>query len=107
MIKLEGTMWLLLLMSNQWIFVTPEIDKLTVVCNELSSPQTLMIQKKVKLSLRKNCKAYNANTVIYENTVIETNVTLDFVPRVDLNFDCCVSFEKNMKPLRKYHYEFL
>ena len=40
-------MWLPLLMSNLWIFLSPKVDKLTVMCNELSSPQTLIILKKV------------------------------------------------------------
>ena len=36
MVKLEETLWLPLLRSNQWILVAPEAYKLTVVCNELA-----------------------------------------------------------------------
>ena len=95
MIKLQETMGLPLLMSNQGIFVTPKVVKLTVVCNESTSPRTLIIENTGKLTLKKNCKAYNANTVIYANTVLETNITMDFIPKVDLNFYCCLNFEKH------------
>jgi hypothetical protein len=56
--KLSKTFWIPLYMSNQWLFVTPEIETFTILCPQGTS--TVKLQKEGRLSLKPECKGYSA-----------------------------------------------
>ena len=92
-IKLQETLWIPSYMSNEWLFTFPTPDKLTIVCDDDKS-QFLTVENTGKLKLNKKCKLFNSNIVIYASTIITSNKTDDFMPLVELQFDCCFDFEK-------------
>jgi hypothetical protein len=84
---LSNTLWVTLHMSNEWLFVTPQMETFTVLCAQGTT--TFKLQKEGKLSLRDGCKGYSSHVTLYAISTIETNVTNDYVPSAPINFDNC------------------
>jgi hypothetical protein len=97
-LKLKHTLWIPLHLSNEWLYVAPESETLTVLCPEETT--TLKIQTKGKLTLNAGCKGYTSYVTLYSMSAITTNLTTDYVPSAPVDFDCCfedverVNFEK-------------
>ena len=92
--SLDKTFWIPLYLSNEWLFIAPKQDKITVLCGERSTH--LNIEKEGKLALKQNCKAYSSYVTLYAMTTLSTNNTSDFMPSVSIDFDCCFNIEKSL-----------
>jgi hypothetical protein len=90
MIALRYTYWIPLQQSNQWLYTSPVDERVTVLCDD-DVPVYVHAIGRGKLSLKPRCKAYTAHVTLYASTKLTTvsNVTKDFLPELDLNFDCC------------------
>ena len=85
--KIRKTYWLPLLLSNQWLYVTPEPEKLSTICNE--NFNQINIQEIGKLTFQQGCKAYTSSVTLYAMTTITKNVSNGFFPKVPMDFGCC------------------
>jgi hypothetical protein len=85
--KLRQTFWILLHMSRQWLFVTPQKETLTVLCPQETT--TLNLQKEGKLTLKPGCKSYSSYITLHAVSTITTNVTNDCIPSAPVDFNCC------------------
>ena len=90
--SLEKTFWIPLYLSNEWLFVAPKQDKITVLCGEKSNQ--VIIVNEGKLMLKQNCKAFSSYVTLYAITTVTTNVSTDFMPSVPIDFDCCFNIDK-------------
>jgi hypothetical protein len=79
-------------MSNQWLYVAPEPEKLSVLCNE--NVKQVDVRKRGKLTLQPGCKAYTSYVTLYAMSTTLRNISNDFFPTVPMDFDCCLMFEK-------------
>jgi hypothetical protein len=61
--RLSQTLWILLHMSNQWLFVTPQTETLTVLY--LHETVTLKLHKEGKLTLTPGCRGNSSNVTLY------------------------------------------
>jgi hypothetical protein len=100
--KLSTTFWIPLHMSNQWLFVTPEMESFTILCPYETT--TITLQKEGILSLKPGCKGYSAYVTLYAMSILTVNLTNDFIPTVPIDFDCCFDDIQEVKfddiPLR-------
>jgi hypothetical protein len=85
--KLSKTCWIPLHMSNQWLFVTPQIETFNVICPQKTTSLTLL--KEGKLTLKPACKGYSSYITLYAISALTTNSTDDYVPCAPINFNCC------------------
>jgi hypothetical protein len=96
--KLLKTFWIPLHRSNQWLFVTPQIETFTVLCP--GETTTLKLETEGKLTLKPGCKGYSSYVTLYALSTLYTNLTNDYIPSAPIDFDCCfedlekVDFEK-------------
>jgi hypothetical protein len=90
--KLTKTYWIPLQMSNQWLYVAPEPEKLSVLCN--TSVKQIDIKERGRLTLQSGCKAYTSYVTLYAMSTISKNISNDFLPTIPMNFDCCLTFEE-------------
>jgi hypothetical protein len=91
-IKLTSTYWIPLFLSNEWLFVSPRPEKLSVICDDIT--KQVEIQQRGKLILNQQCKAYTAYVTLYALSIPTVNISHDFVPAIPIDFDCCFIFEK-------------
>ena len=91
-LRLTKTYWIPLSFSNQWLFVTPKPEKLSVICDDTT--KQVEIRQKGKLTLQEQCKAYTTYVTLYAISTNIVNVSQDFVPTIPLDLDCCLTFEK-------------
>lgn len=91
-VKLLKTYWIPLRMSNQWLYVTPEPEVLSVLCNE--NVKQVDILKRGRLTLQPGCKAYTSYITLYAMSTTLRNISNDFLPTVPMNFDCCLMFKE-------------
>jgi hypothetical protein len=92
-LKLSNTLWVPLHMSNEWLFVTPQMETFTVLCAQETT--TLKLQKEGKLSPRNGCEGYSSHVILYAISTIEMDMTSDYVPSAPINFDNCFEDLKN------------
>lgn len=93
--KLSKTFWIPLHLSNQSLFVTPQVETFTDLCPQETT--TLTLRKEGKLSLKPGCKGYTSYITLYAVSTLTTNVTSDYVPAAPVNFDCCFQDLKDVK----------
>jgi hypothetical protein len=79
-------------MSNEWLFVTPQVETFTALCAQEAT--TLKLYNVVKLTLRNGCKGYSSYVTLYAVTTTVMNVTSGYVPSAPINFHNCF---KDMK----------
>jgi hypothetical protein len=79
-------------MSNQWLFVTPQTETLTVLCPQKTA--TLKLQKEGKLTLKPGCKGYSSYVTLYAVSTLTTNLTNDYIPSAPIDFNCFEDTEK-------------
>jgi hypothetical protein len=90
--KITKAYWIPLSFSNQWLFVTPQPEKLSVICDDTT--EQVEIKGKGKLTLRQQCKAYTTYVTLYAISTSTVNVSQDFVPTIPIAFDCCLTFKE-------------
>lgn len=70
-IELNQTLWTQL-NGNEWLFVAPRTDALTILCQK-QEPVDIEILGTGKLQLRNMCKGYGDKILIQAQMVITTN----------------------------------
>jgi hypothetical protein len=91
LLKLK-TYWIPLSLSNQWLFVTPNPEKLSVICDVTKQVE---IKQKGKLTLQQQRKDFTTYVTLYTVSTNIVNVSQDFVHTIPLDFDCCLTFERS------------
>jgi hypothetical protein len=77
--------------DNKWLYVAPQPDVLTVLCSK-QEPSDIEIAGTGKLKLHSACKAYGSRILIQAQTIKTSNNTeKDIIPKLFLEYDCCVS----------------
>jgi hypothetical protein len=98
--KLVKTYWISLYMSNQWLYVVPEPEKLSVLCG--ANVHQIDLNGRGRLTLQPGCKAYTSYVTLYAMLIIIRNVSNDFLPTTPTDFDCCLAFEKTKDSSKQY-----
>ena len=82
-------------MENEWIFVAPKPEVITVLCSK-HEPSDVTLISKEKLKLNNLCKGNVTRILIQAQLTISTNnIDKDIIPRLSLEFDCCEIQGKN------------
>ena len=101
--EINQTIWTQL-DGNEWIFVAPCPDVLTILCLK-QEPSDIEIEGTGKLKLHGSCKAYGARVLIQAQTVVSfNNSEKDIIPSLSLDYDCCSFAGKNVE-LKDIHLE--
>jgi len=101
--EINQTIWTQL-DNNEWLYVAPRPDVLTVLCSK-QEPSDIEIVGTGKLILHNACKAYGARVLIQAQTIMTFNNTeKDVIPPLSLEYDCCTSEGKPAK-LKDFHLE--
>ncbi|PNF33117.1 hypothetical protein B7P43_G15216 [Cryptotermes secundus] len=96
-VEINQTIWTQL-DNNEWLYVAPRPDTLTVLCSG-REPTDLEIVGTGKFKLNNLCKAYGTKVLIQAQMTVETNSTeRDIIPHLFLDADCCQTEGKNCKP---------
>ena len=95
-VELNHTLWTQL-DNNEWVFVAPKSDVLTVLCSK-HEPTDVKLLGTGKLQLNPMCKAYGNRILIQSHSTLVTNRTSkDVIPPISLEYDCCGSEDKTFK----------
>ena len=88
--EINQTIWTQL-NDNEWLYIAPRSDVLTVLCPK-QEPSDIEIIGTGKLILHSTCKAYGSRVLIQAQTVKTSNNTeKDIIPTLSLENDCCIS----------------
>ena len=71
LLNLEFTYWIPLHLSNEWLYVTPDVEIFTVLCGNEKFQITL--QSRGRLSLPPRCKGYSTHTTLYALSTLTHN----------------------------------
>jgi hypothetical protein len=94
--EINQTIWTQL-GDNEWLYVAPRPDILTVLCPKQESSD-IEITGTGKLILHSACKAYGSRVLIQAQTVETFNSTdKDIIPPLSLEYDCCLSEGRTTK----------
>jgi hypothetical protein len=92
--ELNQTVWAQL-DNNEWLFVAPKPEVLTVLCSK-HEPSYVTLIGTGKLKLNNMCKGYGSRLLIQAQLTMSTNYTdTDIIPHLPLKFDCCEVQGKN------------
>lgn len=100
-VKLNDSIWTPL-SQDQWLFVAPKEEGLTILCND-NRPTDVLLKGTGKLTFYGKCKGYGTQVFIQSEQIIRTNVTTeDIVPALNMEVDCCVinSEKRNISELK-------
>lgn len=87
-VELRETLWVQL-DDNEWIYVAPYTEKLTVVCDD-GSPFDVTISNTGKLKFLRICKGYGNKVLIVSQNILSTNSSSkDIIPNIGIDIDCC------------------
>ena len=94
---IPSTLWIPLAFSNEWLYVTPKPERITVVCPEKKN--TYLLENRGKLMLNQKCHGITSKSVLYPITHEEKNNTKDDVfPSIpNWDIDCCISIPQQEK----------
>lgn len=77
--------------SNEWLYVVPKEEGLTVLCGK-DSHKDLVIKGIGKISFFSKCKGYGTRVFIQTDRVIQSNLNKkDVLPELSLNVECCIT----------------
>jgi len=94
--EINRTIWTQL-DDNQWLYVAPRPDALTILCSK-QEPSDMEIEGTGKLRLHSNCKAYGARVLIQAQTAVTfNNSEKDIIPPLSLDYDCCNFVGRSVK----------
>jgi hypothetical protein len=95
-VEITQTVWTQL-DDNEWLYVAPRPEVLTVLCSKHEPSDTETVGTG-KLKLHSACKGYGSRILIQAQTTMSINNTdKDIIPPLSLDYDCCLSEEKNAK----------
>ena len=95
-VDLNHTLWKQL-NWNEWLFVAPVSDFLTVLCSK-HEPMDVKLSGTGKLQLNPMCKVYGSRILIQSHaTIVSNRTSKDIIPPISLEYDCCGSMDKNIK----------
>jgi hypothetical protein len=98
-VELNHTLWQQLF-EDEWLFVAPVVDALTVLCVK-HEPIDLTLIGTGRLQLQPMCKAYGNRMFIHPHaTVVNNHTNKDVIPPLSLEYDCCDSMSKSCKLIR-------
>jgi hypothetical protein len=90
-LPLQQIMWIPLHLSNAWLYVAPQMELFTTVCQD-GQRHSDRLQGRGILVLRQDCKGLGSKSILYPLSHHETNLTKDdILPFVDVNIDCCLT----------------
>ena len=92
--ELNQTVWTQL-ENNEWLFVAPKPEVLTILCSK-HEPSDVTLIGTGKLRLNNMCKGYGSRILIQTELTISTNNSdKDIIPHLPLEFECCEVQGKN------------
>ena len=95
-VELNHTLWQQLF-EDEWLFVAPVVDALTVLCVK-HDPIDVTLIGTGRLQLQPMCKAYGNRMFIDSHaTVVNNHTNKDVIPPLSLEYDCCDSMSKSLK----------
>ena len=95
-IELNHTLWTQL-DNNEWLYVAPKPDVLTVLCSK-HEPTDIKLLGTGKLQLNTMCKAHGSRILIQSHSTLTSKRTSkDVIPPISLEYDCCGSVNQNFK----------
>jgi hypothetical protein len=89
-VELKNTVWVQL-KDNEWIYMAPSIDSITILCNE-QDPTDVVLGGVEKLYINTGCKGYTTTALLQISLTIMGNSTLkggDLLMQIPLQYDCC------------------
>jgi hypothetical protein len=96
-LPLRQIMWIPLYLSNAWLYVAPQMELFTTVCQD-GQRHSDRLQGRGMLVLRQDCKGLGSKSILYPHSHHETNRTKDdILPLVDVNIDCCLTLPEQEK----------
>jgi hypothetical protein len=95
-VELNHTMWTQL-DNNEWLYVAPKSDVLTVLCSK-HEPTDIKLLATGKLQLNSMCKAYGNRIFIQSYSALVSNHTSkDVIPPLSLEYACCGGINNTFK----------
>lgn len=88
-IEMNNTLFIQLETTNTWLYVTPKMEILTVTCIHESSPKDIILKGNGKISIAKNCRGFGNSAILIPQNNINSELSIDFVPKFNINEDCC------------------
>ena len=83
--------------GNEWLFVTPTSDVLTVLCSK-HEPMDVKLLGTGILQRNPMCNAYGNRILIQSHATIVSNCRNNvIIPPMSLEYDCCGGIDKNFK----------
>ncbi|PNF43411.1 hypothetical protein B7P43_G13447 [Cryptotermes secundus] len=96
-LPLRQVIWIPLHLSNAWLYVAPQLELFTTVCQD-GQRHSDRLQGRGILVLRQDCKGLGSKSILYPLSHHETNLTKDdILPLVDVNIDCCLTLPEQEK----------
>jgi hypothetical protein len=96
-LPLRQIMWIPLQLSNTWLYVAPQMELFTTICQD-GQRHSDRLQGRGILVLRQDCKGLGTKSILYPHSRHETNLTKDdILPLVDVNIDCCLTLPEQEK----------
>jgi hypothetical protein len=90
LVHLSHTMWIQL-RSNTWIYFAPDLDTITVLCND-RSPVDVGLKGVGRLQVHPGCKGYGTTAILYGNSNagnVSKQIRGDLISQVPLSYNCC------------------
>lgn len=90
-LPIQQIMWIPLHMSNSWLYVAPQMELFTTVCQN-GQRHSDRLQGRGIITIRNDCKGLGSKSILYPLSHFETNLTKDdIIPFVNVNIDCCLT----------------
>lgn len=86
-VQLSSEIWHKLDNKNQWVFVLPKTNIITISCQNKETFKDISVSGSGILELKPKCKAYTPSTILLANTVYTSNYT-SILPKFDIVNDC-------------------
>jgi hypothetical protein len=89
-VKLSNTVWVQLL-NNEWIYFSPTVDSVTVLCGE-KEPIDVTLKGVGKLHMNSGCKGYSSTALLQTSFTVTNNVSMkggDLLTQIPLQIECC------------------
>ena len=94
-VELNHTLWQQL-HENEWLFVAPALEVLTVLCDK-REPTDVTLSGTGRLRMEPRCKAYGSRVLIQSHVTVSNHTGKDVIPPLSLGYDCCGSVDKKFK----------
>lgn len=90
-LPLQQIMWIPLHLSNAWLYVAPQLELFTTLCQD-GQRHSDRLQGRGILVLRQDCNGLGSKSILYPHSHHETNLTKDdIIPLVDVSINCCLT----------------